>query len=230
MLFEIKSLYDGSVLFSLECRSLKLCVEAAVNAGATLARANLAGANLAGANLAGADLAGADLAGANIVGADLAGANLARAYLAEANLAGANLAGADLAGANIVGADLAGATLARADLAGAYLSGANIAGAYLVGAYLAEANLAGAKWRGGIVLRRAPIQLYGLEDGWTVTILDEHMEIGCELHTFAQWQKFKDSRIKLMDDRACAFWKRYRPALLALCATREVEAKEEEAA
>ena len=52
MVFEIKSRWDGSVLFSLECGSLKLCVEAAVKANAYLAGADLAGAYLAGAYLA----------------------------------------------------------------------------------------------------------------------------------------------------------------------------------
>ncbi len=122
MKFEIKQRFTGAVLFSLECDSFKLCIEAAVKE-----RANLAGADLAGANLAYANLAGAYLAEAY-----LAGANLADAYLAGANLAGANLAGANLAGANLAGAYLAGANLA----------GANLAGANLADAYLADANLA----------------------------------------------------------------------------------------
>ncbi len=84
MKFEIKHRFTGAVLFSLECERFKICIEAAVKAGA---------------NLAGADLARANLAGANLAGANLAGADLACAYLAGANLAGANLAGADLAGA-----------------------------------------------------------------------------------------------------------------------------------
>ena len=72
MKFEIKHRYSGAVLFSLETESLKLCVEAAIEAGADLAGADLARANLAGADLAGADLARADLAGADLAGADLA--------------------------------------------------------------------------------------------------------------------------------------------------------------
>jgi len=84
MNFEIKQRFTGTVLFTIECGSLKICVETAMKVGA----------NLAGANLAGANLVGANLAGANLVGAYLAGANLADAYLADANLAGANLAGA----------------------------------------------------------------------------------------------------------------------------------------
>jgi len=41
MKVEIKHRFNGSVLFSLECESLKICVEAAVKAGANLAGANL---------------------------------------------------------------------------------------------------------------------------------------------------------------------------------------------
>ena len=117
MIYEIKHRFSGAVLFSLECKSLKICVEAAVKASANLAGANLEDANLAGANLARAYLTGANLARAYLTGAYLTGANLARAYLAGADLAGANLAGADLAGADLARADLAGADLAGADLA-----------------------------------------------------------------------------------------------------------------
>ena len=46
MLFEIKSRFTGSVIFSLETSSFNLCVEAAVKS-----RANLYGANLSGADL-----------------------------------------------------------------------------------------------------------------------------------------------------------------------------------
>lgn len=55
---------DGQVLFSLECESFKLCVEAAIKSKADLSGADLSGANLSGANLSGADLYGADLYGA----------------------------------------------------------------------------------------------------------------------------------------------------------------------
>lgn len=54
MLFKIKHRFSGSVLFSLETESLKLCVEAAVKDGADLSGADLRGANLDGANLYGA--------------------------------------------------------------------------------------------------------------------------------------------------------------------------------
>ena len=95
-LIEIKCRFTRKVLFSHDAdgNSVKLTVEAAVKAGADLARAYLAGADLARANLAGADLAGAYLAGAYLAGANLAGADLD-----DANLAGADLARADLDGA-----------------------------------------------------------------------------------------------------------------------------------
>ena len=43
-LFEIKSCYDARVLFSRECASFKICVEAAVTDGASLVGASLVGA------------------------------------------------------------------------------------------------------------------------------------------------------------------------------------------
>ena len=71
MEFKITNRFSGSISFSLETESLKLCLEAAVKA-----EANLLGADLRGANLRGAKLLGADLREANLRGADLRGANL----------------------------------------------------------------------------------------------------------------------------------------------------------
>ena len=170
---------------------------------AVAARANLGGANLVCADLADACLAGADLVRANLVRANLGGANLARANLAYADLAGADLADADLSGA---------------DLSGANLSGTNLAYANLAGADLAGANLARAKWRDDIMLTRAPLQLYGL--AYPVTVLDSHLQIGCELHTLTDWAAFDDRRIAEMGgQRALRFWHAHKAALLALAAS-----------
>jgi hypothetical protein len=114
MNFQIKSRFDGSILFELETESFRLCVEAAIKAGA-----NLSGAYLSGANLSGANLSGAYLSGANLSGANLSGANLSGAYLSGAYLSGATLSGANLSGANLSGAYLSGATLSGANLSGA---------------------------------------------------------------------------------------------------------------
>ena len=134
----------------------------------------------------------------------------AGAYLADANLADANLADANLAGANLAGANLADANLAGANLAGAYLADANLAGANLAGA-----NLADAKWRDGIVISKPPIQVFGL--GYRVTILDAHMQIGCELHSLAEWEAFDNERIARMAGVAARrFWDAHKDGLLAL--------------
>ena len=74
MLFEIRNRWNGEIIFKLECGSLKLCVEAAVNTRVNLQEANLQGADLQGANLWRADLQGAYLQGANLQEADLQGA------------------------------------------------------------------------------------------------------------------------------------------------------------
>ena len=71
MKFEIKSRYDGRVLFSLETESLRLCVEAAVKSGADLSGAYLGGADLGEADLGEADLSVADLSRADLSGAKL---------------------------------------------------------------------------------------------------------------------------------------------------------------
>ena len=70
MKFEITSWISGSVLFSAETESMRLCVELAVKSGA-----NLRDANLRDANLRFSDLRFSDLSGADLSGADLSGAN-----------------------------------------------------------------------------------------------------------------------------------------------------------
>ena len=121
MLYEIKHRVTGATLFSLECKSMIVCVEAAVKSLADLSGAYLRGAYLSGANLSGADLSGADLSGADLINANLRGAYLSGANLINANLSGADLSGADLIGANLIGANLSGADLINANLRGADL-------------------------------------------------------------------------------------------------------------
>lgn len=110
---------------------------------------------------------------------------------------------------------LENATRAGADLTDANLARANLAGADLTGANLVGADLVGAKWRDGVAINKRPIQLHGLY--WNVTILDAHMQIGCELHTLAEWSAFDDARIVQMDGReALRFWREHKDALLGL--------------
>jgi hypothetical protein len=156
-LFEIRHRWSGASLFSLDCGSLQLCLEAGIKAGA----------DLTGADLRGADLTGADLRGANLRGADLRGADLRDAHLRDAHLRGAHLTGAHLTGADLTGADLRGADLTGADLRGANLRGAHLTGAHLTGAHLTGADLTGAHltavrddlWA---ILSSAPAEVPGL--------------------------------------------------------------------
>ena len=100
----------------------------------------------------------------------------------------------------------------RANLSGANLKGANLSDANLSGPYMS-----GAKWRDEITIIRRPIQIYGLHDDWAVTILDQHMQIGCELHRLDEWEAFDDRRICEMDGRsALMFWRKNKDALLAM--------------
>ena len=87
--------------------------------------------------------------------------------------------------------------------------------ANLSGASLSDANLSGAKWN-GIIINRAPLQIT-IPNQWPIFILDDHMQIGCELHTLADWRQFDNARIVAMDGRsALAFWRKYKDVLLAM--------------
>jgi hypothetical protein len=140
---------------------------------------------------------------------------LEAAVASRANLSGANLYGANLSGADLSRADLSGANLSGADLSRANLYRADLSGANLYGADLYRADLSGAKWTEKIVINKRPIQLSGLH--WPVTVLDAHMQIGCQLHLLHDWEAFDDSAIVAMDGReALRFWRAHKDSLLAL--------------
>ena len=140
--------------------------------------------------------------------ANLRGANLSGANLTGANLSGANLTGADLIDANLTGADLIDAILRDANLSGANLRGANLTGADLHRADLFGANLTGANLDGaGLVVINAPI--------WTVYVTREHVRIACQYHTHDEWRGFDDADISAMASQALAWWRIYKPLILA---------------
>ncbi len=121
MKFKISNRFDGSILFSGEFGSLKLCVEAAIKS-----KANLRYADLRSANLQYADLHSADLRYANLQYADLRYANLRYADLHYADLRYANLQYADLHSADLHYANLQYADLRYANLRSANLQSANL--------------------------------------------------------------------------------------------------------
>ena len=77
----------------------------------------------------------------------------------------------------------------------------------------------GGVWRGGDwwgeKLTHNLWTVFGLK--WPVTISPTRMQIGCELHTFAQWESFDDATINKMETGALKFWRTHKPALMALC-------------
>ncbi len=113
-------------------------VEAAVEAGVSLAGRDLTGCDLSGLSLAKADLRGAFLEAARLVGCDLRGAKLVDAVLVRADLTDATLVGCDLRGAN-----LGDTTLVRTDLSGLDLTGVTLAKSRCVELRLDGARLAG---------------------------------------------------------------------------------------
>lgn len=122
--------------------------------------------------------------------------------------------GADLSGADLSGANLYGAYLSKANLRGATLIEADLRGADLRGANLYGAAFDKTIWREGVTINRAPLFIGGLY--WDVWLLDQHMQIGCECHSLADWAAFDDRRIIEMDWRdALEFWRAHRDWLLA---------------
>ena len=83
MLYEIKHRFTGAVLFSLDCESLKICVEAAVSQKVSLRDSNLRGSDLSGSDLSGSDLIYSDLSGSDLRGSNLRGSNLSYSNLAH---------------------------------------------------------------------------------------------------------------------------------------------------
>ena len=127
-------------------------------------------------------------------------------------------------------ADLEGAYLEEAYLRGAYLNGANLKGtnlrgANLEGAKLKGTNLENATYGEGVAISAAPLQISGLE--WEIIIFDNHMKIGCELHPIAEWATFKDTRIKLMNFHAIAFWHEHKSMIMTCAELHSKSALEE---
>ena len=213
MITQIKSRWDSEKILY-ECEApvdmasglhMRHALENAISGDANLRDANLRDANLRDANLY-----GADLRDANLYGADLRDANLRNANLYGADLRDANLQGSRLSGASLVGADLRDANLRDANLRDANLRGSRLSGASLVGADLRDAV-----WPNGITIKKTPLLLFGMR--WPVTVLDEYVQIGCQLHKTSEWAAFDDDAIARMDGRtALRFWRQNKVAILAL--------------
>ena len=76
-------------------------------------------------------------------------------------------------------------------------------------ANLRDANLYGDK------LTKTPLFLYNLT--WDVTITTTFLRIGCQVHLISDWASFSDDHISKMSSGALDFWRKYKPAIMALC-------------
>ena len=66
--------------------------------------------------------------------------------------------------------------------------------------------------------RVSPIHIVGLP--YSVTIIDKHMQIGCEFHEITEWVDFDERRIAAMDGvRSSRFWRDHGAMLIGLCRT-----------
>ena len=66
------------------------------------------------------------------------------------------------------------------------------------------------------MLKSNPIIITGLK--YETLIFNEHMEIGCEHHSFDKWSDFTDKQILEMDGKeALTFWNEHQLLLLSLC-------------
>lgn len=87
----------------------------------------------------------------------------------------------------------------------------------LVNAVKDCADLSVANLSEDIEISLPPIQLDSLT--YYVTIFDNHMKIGCELHAISEWLAFNDKQIATMDgDKATQFWEKWKAPLQAICA------------
>lgn len=143
-------------------------------------------ANLRHTNFENAKLQGADFNYARLFNAEFLNADLQYANFQNASLQWADFCNANLRYANFENASLQWADLRNADLRGANLRNANLEGTSVAVHYL----------------------------HWMCIQQPEHLTIGCQRHTYAEWASFTDDEIDAMDPGALEFWRRHKHFLL----------------
>ena len=100
-------------------------------------------------------------------------------------------------------------------------------GETILNAYRAGANLTGAYFRGAkyadFEIKTAPLTIDNLR--YHVLIFDEHMKIGCQLHTHMEWAKFTTQEIEYMAGvNGAKLWKIWKKPLLEMCKAHATQA------
>lgn len=149
---------------------------------------------------------------ANLMNADLSFANLINTNLDNANLRNANLINADLGFANLNYANLINANLNNANLDNANLGFTNLGFTNLRNANLN--NTVGNMWE----VKSAQFDMWAIT--WTTapngTVT---LQIGCQKHDLALWEKSDPHWIESMNDHAPEWWAKYRDVVLTLVKT-----------
>ena len=127
---------------------------------------------------------------------------------------------ADLRGADLRGTDLGDVNLYGANLRYANLRYANLRGANLLGTDLRGANLCD-----GQVVTINPVFFTG--GMWPVMITDNHIKIGCQVHTTEAWEAFTDRDIAAMDGAsAVRLWTIWKDTILTMAKAHQSQIKE----
>ena len=114
-------------------------------------------------------------------------------------------------------------TILNAYRAGADLTGAYLPGADLRGADLTRADLTGAKYA-DFEIKIAPLSIENLR--YNVLIFDNHMKVGCHLHTHVAWAKFTTREIAAMNGADGAkWWRTWKRPLLEMCNVHAAQAR-----
>ncbi len=56
-------------------------------------------------------------------------------------------------------------------------------------------------------------------------ITDNHIKIGCELHSINDWDNFTDEEINDMDSHALTFWSTYKTVIISLAKEHQKKVK-----
>lgn len=129
---------------------------------------------------------------------DLSGLSLLNIDFTGCNFTNCSFEHTDLRHTILTGCNFNGATFARVDFSCADLAGANFKGAFI----------------DNIKLSGQPLLIDTPEYG--ICIFEKYMQIGCQLHTIEEWERFNNRQIMAMDGlNATRWWHTHRDKLLA---------------
>lgn len=171
--------------------------------GLSLQDAHLAGTSWVDAAFLGCDFTGVDFSGSDFTGATFYGCDFSDADLNHARFEGAIFH--DSERTVFQGASLNNSVLHDAKMCGADLNGATLDG---VDFYAADLR--------GVEHFQFTPKFERLTHPWTVTILADHIQIGCQTHSTYYWENLLPFKLCMMHPFAEMFWTMHRTKILSL--------------